>query len=223
MNHPALAHDEPHTTSILRRTAVGTEPLVMTDIYERDCNIAVWQRQLSTELERDISALLQNNTRLQSSMVVSPDTVHKSIRQALGKNSSDALCDDIAQLVDMFCCLFDLQRTGLRLTSLDRAMCPKFHVDRVPCRLVTTYQGAATEWLPHAAVDRSKLGIGSNGQPDETSGLYQHADDINQVQQGDIALLKGELWDGNEGAGLVHRSPALKAGERRLLLTLDFN
>ncbi|WP_297291060.1 DUF1826 domain-containing protein [Oceanicoccus sp.] len=33
--------------------------------------------------------------------------------------------------------------------------------------------------------------------------------------------MKGELWEGNEGAGLVHRSPSLSAGERRLLLTLD--
>ncbi|MDP6198266.1 MAG: DUF1826 domain-containing protein, partial [Porticoccaceae bacterium] len=32
-----------------------------------------------------------------------------------------------------------------------------------------------------------------------------------------------ELWSGNESAGLVHRSPALKIGERRLLLTLDFS
>ncbi|WP_428354217.1 DUF1826 domain-containing protein [Methyloprofundus sp.] len=36
------------------------------------------------------------------------------------------------------------------------------------------------------------------------------------------ALLKGERWEGNENAGLVHRSPAINEGERRLLLTLDF-
>jgi hypothetical protein len=35
-------------------------------------------------------------------------------------------------------------------------------------------------------------------------------------------LLKGERWQGNEGRGLVHRSPPLVAGERRLLLTLDW-
>lgn len=56
-------------------------------------------------------------------------------------------------MVDMFCCLFELKRAGLRLTVLDRAMCPRFHVDRVPCRLVTTYLGAATEWLPHTVAD----------------------------------------------------------------------
>ncbi len=101
-------------------------------------------------------------------------------------------------------------------------MCPKFHVDRVPCRLVTTYQGIATEWLPHEVVDRTKLGRGSLGQPDDRTGLYQNKHEIQQLGCGDVALLKGVLWEGNEHAGLVHRSPALPRGDKRLLLTLDF-
>lgn len=39
---------------------------------------------------------------------------------------------------------------------------------------------------------------------------------------GEVALMKGERWQGNEGRGLVHRSPALSAGQRRLILTLDW-
>ena len=123
----------------------------------------------------------------------------------------------------MFCCLFDLKRAGLRLTALDKAMCPRFHVDRVPGRLVTTYQGVATEWLPHEQVDRSKLGEGNNGLTDIHSGLFENEQDIQQLNHGDVAILKGELWEGNENAGLVHRSPALTTDERRLLLTLDFS
>ncbi|MCP3699547.1 MAG: DUF1826 domain-containing protein [Aliivibrio sp.] len=37
-----------------------------------------------------------------------------------------------------------------------------------------------------------------------------------------MALLKGEGWFENEGGGLVHRSPSLTNGDKRLLLTLDF-
>ena len=44
---------------------------------------------------------------------------------------------------------------------------------------------------------------------------------IQQINAGEVALLKGEKWQGNEGAGLIHRSPALAPGERRLILTLD--
>lgn len=133
------------------------------------------------------------------------------------------ISDDVSELVEMFCCLFDLEQVGLRLTILDRAMCPKFHVDRVPCRLVSTYSGIATEWLPHSDVDRSKLGQGSLGLSDENSDLYRNKSDINQLFCGDVGLLKGESWVNNEGGGLVHRSPQLINGKKRLLLTLDFN
>ena len=86
-------------------------------------------------------------------------------------------------------------------------MCPRFHVDHVPCRLITTYTGVTTQWLPHTSVDRSKLGKGNNGKKDEESGLFGQSTDIKQLCVGDVALLKGESWYGNSGAGLVHRSP----------------
>ena len=132
------------------------------------------------------------------------------------------ICQHITLLVDMFCTLFDLKEAGLRLKLLDSPMCPKFHVDKVPCRLVTTFYGSATEWLPHSAVNRTKLGAGSIGLQDDSSGIMQHASDIQQLSSGDVALLKGESWHNNELAGLVHRSPVLTQHERRLLLTLDF-
>ena len=119
----------------------------------------------------------------------------------------------------MFCCLFGLERTGLRLATLNRAMCPRFHVDHVPCRLLKTYTGIATQWIPHERLDRTKLGVNRHNQPDELSGLFQRETDIENLQSGHVALLKGEKrWVGNEGTGLVHRSPRLNKGERRLLL-----
>ncbi|MFA0708241.1 DUF1826 domain-containing protein, partial [Vibrio sp. 10N.222.48.A3] len=54
------------------------------------------------------------------------------------------------------------------------------------------------------------------------SGLYSHESDIEQLSSGDVALLKGERWSGNENAGLVHCSPVTSFNETRLLLTLDF-
>ena len=209
-------------TTKVRRTARGSEPTIFTDIYQEETNIAIWQRELSTTLKCSVNDFVESNPTFQTSITVTPQNVLSSIRGSLG-TASEELSENIAQLVDMFCLLFDLKCTGLRLATLDRAMCPKFHVDRVPCRLVTTYQGAATQWLAHQSVNREKLGIGSDGLPDDQSGLYKSESDIQQLNCDDVALLKGEVWEANENAGLVHRSPALAAGERRLLLTLDFS
>jgi len=82
-------------------------------------------------------------------------------------------------------------------------MCPRFHVDKVRCRLVNSYAG-------------------DQGLADDVCGLYQHPNEIKQLKNGDVALLKGERWHGNEGGGLHHRSPALAPPSNHLLPTLDF-
>jgi hypothetical protein len=100
-------------------------------------------------------------------------------------------------------------------------MCPKFHVDKVPCRLITTYTGAATEWLPHDPVNWRILGSNVPTIVGSEPGICE-SDDIEILETGAVALLKGESWEGNEGCGLVHRSPNIAEGSKRLLLTIDF-
>jgi Protein of unknown function (DUF1826). len=156
-------------------------------------------------------------------LVVTPQDECLSLKKALGHtDAATLLSKDILKLVEMFCCLFGLKQAGLRLIALDTAMCPNFHVDRVPCRLITTYQGIATEWIPHLAADRSKLGLENQRNSNDTSGLVNCKTDIQKLKKGDVALLKGEAWEGNQGAGLIHRSPQLLSEKYRLMLTLDF-
>lgn len=206
----------------IRRAQQSNDATIFADIYQEETNIVIWQRELSGSLKSSVAAFLESNPDFQKAMTIAPLNVVANLNKFLGTSAQSELSENIAEIVDMFCCLFELKRAGLRLVVLDSAMCPKFHVDRVPCRLVSTFQGEATEWLPHHVIDRTKLGHGSNGQPDDKSGLYQTQDDIQQLSTGDVALLKGEIWQGNENAGLVHRSPALAKAEKRLLLTLDF-
>ena len=203
--------------------AWGTEPEILTEIYQDAVNIAVWETEISPKLERAIEAVMASSPDLQLSEVISVKSAEDQLQEILGADDASVeLRHDVLELVDMFCCLFDLERTGLRLATLNRAMCPRFHVDHVPCRLLKTYKGIGTQWIPHDVVDRTKLGVDHHNQPDEMSGLFQSETDIENLQSGQVALLKGERWEGNEGAGLVHRSPGLDKGERRFLLSLDF-
>lgn len=205
-------------------TSYGDSPLALTDIYQPAHNIAVWRRQLSSTIEEGVSDFFQRGDNFSYSHTLTPNQAEETLLGALSSFScAKELSQDIAELVDMFCCLFDLGQTGLRLATLDKAMCPRFHVDHVPCRLVTTFVGTATEWLEEPSIDRSKLGAGNQGLPDHTSGLFPDIHHIQKANAGDVLLLKGERWEGNEGFGLVHRSPPVAAGEKRLLLTLDFS
>ena len=93
-------------------------------------------------------------------------------------------------------------------------MYPRFHVDHVPLRLISTYAGVASEWLEEGGMDRRRLG--------DAQAEPRDSERIQRLQAGWVALAKGEKWSGNEGAGLIHRSPTPPPGERRLLLTLDW-
>ena len=223
MNPFSSAHRVTNKILNQRFDVQSREASVLADIYDPLKNIAIWQRDLDASIRASIDTLFVETSSLQIEGSVTPGSAHSFLMRHLEKfQCANALSTEITALVDMFCCLFDLDRTGLRLATLEHAMCPRFHTDKVPCRLVTTFRGSATQWLPHHAVDRTKLGHGNKGLPDHESGIYQNEAEICQMSEGDVALLKGESWEGNEHAGLVHRSPELQVNEKRLLLSLDF-
>ena len=193
-------------------------PDVLTDIYLDEKNIVIWQRSLAPDLVSALQQHLREKSSIKLSLTLSPDDAAEVLENQLSQVScSTELASALAELVEMFCCLFDLERAGLRLTTLEKAMCPKFHVDKVPCRLVTTLTGPGTQWLPNDLLNRDGLGAGA-----AHFTLYEDDRDIQQMTLGDVALLKGERWIGNENRGIVHRSPPVDSGDGRLLLTLDF-
>jgi hypothetical protein len=223
MSNASVLLDIAQAPAKVRHAAEADSPAVLTDIYAQDTNICIWKRELSAELLKDIEHYLQSKPSLSIIKIIDAEAINQQLNDILRDFPTPAnLRDNMVELIEMFCCLFELQQVGFRLNVLEHAMCPRFHVDKIPCRLVTTYSGNGTQWLPHDRVNRDKLGLKSQGLADEQSGLYVNAADIQFVVTGHVALLKGELWQGNEGAGLVHRSPPASADEKRLVMTLDF-
>lgn len=216
------------TSSLMNSNDLGAycmavDPAILAEIYQDSINLCIWQRQLTKPVMDYVDYLLSNTSHRELRIVAERDEVKVVILQVLPSHSAlSALVEDVNELAMMFTDLFDLKRVGIRLSILDSTMCPRFHTDNLPCRLVTTYAGSGTQWLPEYAVDRRKLGHGAQGLPDTISGIYSHLNNIQQLNAGDVALLKGAGWVGNEDYAIVHRSPEIAAGEKRLLLTLDF-
>lgn len=209
---------------INRESHTGNTQSALSEIFQEDVNISIWQRKLNSKIMLAANNILQTYSHLEISEVIRHKDVNNILDSKIELNNDvSELSKDISELVYIFCSLFNLDRVGLRLKILDHAMCPRFHVDRVPCRMITTYHGVATEWIPHNLVDRRKLGAVSHGKLDEDTGIFKNLKDIEQLKEGHVGLLKGECWEGNQGAGLVHRSPKLEnKAQRRLMLTLDF-
>ncbi len=201
----------------------GGSPEVMTAIYKEKINLVIFQRSLPDEVTNYCQRLAENNPSFNLRSVISHKTPMQSIKSSLPDLAGQhAFIEDLILLLEMYSCLFDLDEVGLRMQVLDRAMCPRFHTDKLGCRLVTTYYGQGTEWLSNCGIDRSKLGAGNMGLSDRESGLYSHSTSIQQANEGDVVLLKGDGWYGNGGLGAVHRSPAVTLGEKRVVVTMDF-
>ncbi len=214
LDHPTtIEHSIMEHSSTEPVAPLPTSPLALTHIYEPQTNIAVWQRTLDSDIQAVANRLIQQDEHFQLRISGSLAGISKSLFEQLSHiDECELLIADVVVLVDMFAELFELDRVGLRMTVLTKAMCPKFHVDRVPCRLITTYQGSATQWLDNQHVVRN-----ANG-----SIAKANKSAAQQAQAGAVCLLKGESWLGNEGRGVAHRSPPTQADSPRLVLTLDF-
>ena len=192
-------------------------------IFNESVNITIWKRKLDISIQQAAEEILLKDPNFKISLVPQSHEIEKSLFSELGSSKNIlALIRDITKLAKLFCDLFEMDRAWIRLDAIKKPMCPRFHTDSLKCRLVTTYVGPATEWLSNDVVDRSKLGSGNNGLPDNESGLFKSNADINQLATGDVALLKGNGWKGNEGAGIVHRSPHSNDDYKRLYMTIDF-
>ena len=142
--------------------AFDDDPQVLAEVLREGVNLAVWTRRLSPALRDFAAAMVRNRPGLALSQTLEMEEerlpVLDGLLDAQQLPGQTDFLDDLGWLVEAFSCLTGARRIGLRLRVLDKPMCPRFHVDHVPLRLVTTYQGAASEWLDESGLDRRLLG-----------------------------------------------------------------
>jgi len=185
-------------------------------IYETDIELVTVTRPRSASLEALASQLFTNRTVVQARW--EQDKTDQEAAVCALSSSIDAerlgsISDEITLAGDVLSELLGCERVGIRVTTLNGPMCPRFHIDQVPCRLLITISGQGTEWIPSDDVAWALFADRSTATTPLRSGRQ-----IQQLGTGHWALLKGGAWD-EQFSGVVHRSPHL-SGER-LLLTMD--
>lgn len=192
--------------------ARGEQPVVLADIMQAGVRVAVWDRPSPVD---DALVARACSRRLAIKSWVDTALLDPTLRRLLPAEEDGALREDLSLLADMTACLFGVTGVGLRVTALEKPMCPRFHVDRIPVRLLCTYGGPGSEWLPVGSVPAGLLTPGAS-----QDGRVK-AEAVERLAAGQVALFKGDTWDESPGGGVVHRSPAVTAGTQRLLVTLD--
>jgi hypothetical protein len=117
--------------------------------------------------------------------------------------------------------LAGLPRYHAAFSQVTGDKCRKFHMDYVKLRLLVTYAGPGTEIAPEAIVNRGALEAPAHCYIEANEAILNNPSGVLRAQTGDVVLLKGDRWPGNEGRGAVHRSPPVSEQKlRRRVLTL---
>ena len=132
------------------------------------------------------------------------------------------LQDDIADLAYQLAALLDCRHLDAQLYTQRTDGCRKIHSDNVPLRIMCTYAGPGTDWLPESDLVRENLGPSELDAEIANRRVIREGSRLQRCDIGDILLLKGERYPGNSGRGAAHRSPPLEAdGATRLVLKID--
>ena len=175
--------------------------------------MAVWRRPMPQTLKSWADRLAADadvKARLLLPIERCDDGLDKALRDngVLPGPVGEPFKREITDLVRMFADVAGLRSVDLRLETVKGDACWKFHVDRVAFRLICTYSGPGTQYVP---ADFGRQAIAQ--QRDYTGPL-------GIVETYDVAVFKGAEASGHDG--IVHRSPPIRgSGQSRLLLCLS--
>lgn len=222
MSNRALSQTGIATADAQSCAVIGAQMDVIEAIFEPSTSLVVLQRSVMLEIAQYLRTVLPKLRGGESRHCVTledPETRRLFADFPAGPGKEALIADYLWQL-ELFTVVADAREVGVRIVNTRNRTCPRFHVDRVQLRQICSWQGRATEWLQNADVDRRFLGSRSGGRTDEDSGLLRPGAAINRMATFEIGLMKGELWPGNAGSGLVHRSPDPR-DVPRLMVTFD--
>ena len=115
---------------------------------------------------------------------------------------------DMAHLCTLFCIIEKSSFISFCVSS--HRGCRRYHIDNVPLRLLVTYAGQGTEWLPDEFADKIAY---KNGEPNEN--IIKDISAKQFIGEWDVAVFKG----GPEG--LLHRTPDSALKNNSILMRLD--
>ncbi len=195
-------------------------PDVLLKINEPDVKLTLWQRIAQTDIPRELAALQASqlpDVRRPTSRATFDDDICTFLqRQGFDPIAFESFRADLRQLADLFFAVSQDRRVRFRLLTTCDDDCRRFHVDYRHLRLLCTYQGPGTEWLPEAQVDRVAF---ESGKPNDEIIRFGEP---SQLEPFWVCLLKDDAYPGNKGQGIMHRSPPIAGtGQTRVLFCLD--
>ncbi len=186
----------------------------LNEIHKKSKNIAIRKRNISA-IRQEIDLIVSQEIEYRTSGSKKEIIGSLSSYFTENLNSSHRVFEDIVHLLHKYEQLTEATSFRLSFATVNTNMCRRFHTDINTLRMLCTYYGPGTLWLPNEAINMKAYHSGDNNSEIVSDQLM-----IQQAHTGDIVILKGALYpDANP---ILHRSPTIEEnGENRLLLRID--
>ncbi|MEM7484922.1 MAG: DUF1826 domain-containing protein [Bacteroidota bacterium] len=195
---------------------IGDDKRILRDIHLKSKNIAVYERSIES-LKTGLNQLVMQpiEYRVNGTVEEITNSLSTYFTKVLPKHTD--LMEDILNLLKLFEQITEVSSFQVSLAKISTTMCPRFHADNNELRMLCTYHGPGTQWLPNYAVNRKAYLSGKDNQK-----ILADENLARQVDTGAVVILKGALyWESNP---ILHRSPNIeKKAKGRILLSIDIN
>lgn len=192
--------------------AVGTDASILRAVRDRGVGAGIWRRSCEPSFADwldDLPPKILPHGRI----LVSLDDLHRAVPQLVAGNGlppsrfADLLTRDVILMAQCFAFVSSEPQVDIRLETVETDACWKFHCDNVPLRLVVTYRGPGTQFVPTERYEEALARQAGYRGP------------LNEVSRFTAAIFKGSQIGQH---GVLHRSPPIMGtGQSRLLLCLN--
>ena len=201
----------------------GNQPSSLRSILSPEVNFVLWQRNLSTFLDAWSSEVRWEKTEVlegefdREALESFEDDLFNELKKWRTREPDFTrwVANDMCTNIRTFMDVTNAKEVFVKIEPVADDKCRLFHVDQNLLRMLCTYAGEGTLWLPNDKVERKSLGCCNEDIVLDPLAIFQ-------APKLDVLVLKGERWPHNLVGGAVHRSPPLRDGDKRLLLKVDF-
>lgn len=199
---------------------LGTVSSVLAAVREPGVLLAGWERQIPVEIAALLDARrVGERDFFEGHADAAHPALFDEVLAELDPVARAWLANDVVGLVTRFAAVARSARVRIGLGAVHGDQCRKFHADMHRYRLITTYVGPGTEWVPEEAVDRAAMAHPPDCPCDANRKIVRDPSAVRRAAAGDVLVMRGSLAPG--GLGAVHRSPPIEAeGIVRIVLVV---
>ena len=211
------------------QTLQSRQPSVLAEIVRPGVSICLWEREPPREVAQFLANYVKSQASLELDFVLKPEDLAATssvIAKIFGNSPTDLVLqdwlNDIDFLVKQFREIAACSPVRVRLLRVIDTACSVFHVDHLSLRLLCTYHGAGTQWVPASEAQAAQLGLRGRSIKQANEAIVPNPGSIRSLSPWHVALIKGSGFAGDPESALIHRShPQCCADHARIRLVID--